>query len=135
MRRKKEPLDLVDVKDQEAKAKVALVLEVLSGEKSIAQACRDKGIAPILYYKLEERLVRAMVVSASMPPSRGRRKDPLTEARTLVSETEELRLEHRRMQSLVRVSKKLFRSGRKPRGKRGPGRPPKAASPETPAAT
>src|SRR5471030_1695841 len=116
MKRKKGPLDSLDVEDKDAKAKVSLVLTVLSGEKSIAEACRETGLKPILYYKLEERMVRAMVATAAMLALRGRRKDPLREATSLAEETEQLRQEHRRLQSLMRISKKLLRGrGRKPR--------------------
>ena len=127
MRRKKQPLDGMDEEDQAAKAKVSVVLEVLAGETTIAEACRQAGVKPIHYYKLEERMVRAMVATAKLKPGRGRRKDPLAEATNLASETEALRQEHRRMQSLLRISKKLLRSGtRKPR-KTPLGRPPKVA--------
>lgn len=123
MRRKKGPLGSLDVEDQEAKSKVSLVLDVLAGEKSISEACRQTGIKPMQYYKLEERMVRAMFAAATVKPGRGRRKDPLAEASALATQTEDLRQEHRRLKSLVRVTKKLFRTGRRKARKTGPGRP------------
>ena len=135
MRRKKGPLDMVEVEDQDAKGKVSLVLTVLAGEKSIAEACRETGLTPITYYKLEERMVRAMVATAKMPALRGRRKDPLTEATSLAEETTQLRQEHRRLQSLMRISKKLLRTGARKRRKNGPGRPKQTIPAETPAQT
>ena len=138
MKRRKGPLEGMEVEDQQAKGKVSLVLTVLAGEKSIAEACRETGLKPLTYYKLEERMVGAMLAVAKMPAVRGKRKDPLAEATTLAQETADLRQEHRRLQSLMRISKKLFRTGgRKPR-KNGPGRPkqaiPGGAPPETPEA-
>ena len=131
MKRKKGPLDSLNVEDKDAKAKVSLVLTVLSGEKSIAEACRETGFKPILYYKLEERMVRAMVATAAMPALRGRRKDPLVEATSLAEETEQLRQEHRRLQSLMRISKKLLRKGARRGRKPGPGRPKGSTAPLT----
>lgn len=116
MRRKVNPLSKLPVTEEEAKAKVSLVLQVLSGEKSISEACRDTGLKPLSYYKLEERLLRGMLLAASMPrAARGRSKDPAKEANEIAAQTEELREEHRRMQSLVRITRRLFRS-RDPKG-------------------
>jgi transposase-like protein len=131
MKRKKGPMDNLDVEDKDAKAKVSLVLTVLSGEKSIAEACRETGFKPILYYKLEERMVRAMVATAAMPALRGRRKDPLVEATSLAQETEQLRQEHRRLASLMRISSKLFRVKRRKYRKNGLGRPKGSTLPQT----
>lgn len=125
MRLRKPPLEKIEVADPEAKAKVSLVLQVLSGEKSVSGACRETGLKPMGYYRLEDRLILGMLQAAKMPPVRGRRfRDPAAEANSLATETELLRQEHRQMQALVRVTKKLFRErGRKRRG--GPGRPRK----------
>lgn len=127
MPRKKDPLENLPAEDKEARGKVAMVLSILAGEKSIAEACRETGLKPLTYYKLEERMLRSMVATAKMPARRGRQKDPLAESTALVSETEELRREHRRLQSLMRVTRKLA-SG----VKRGPGRPRKAATASPP---
>jgi transposase-like protein len=123
VKRRKQPLDRMEEKDQEAKGKVSLVLEVLSGEKSIAQACKETGLKPLQYYKIEDRMVQAMLGAAKMPAVRGKRRDPLAEATTLAQQTEELRQEHRRVKSLVRITKKLFRRGTRKVRKNGPGKP------------
>jgi len=121
MRRRINPLSRLPVTDEEAKAKVSLVLQVLSGEKSISEACRDTGMKALSYYKLEERLLRGMFVAASMPGAmRGRSKDPAKEANQIAAQTEELRQEHRRMQSLVRITRRLFRTGGARGGPKGP---------------
>ena len=91
MRRRKGPLEAMEVEDQDAKGKVSLVLTVLAGEKSIAEACRETGLKPLTYYKLEERMVRAMVATAKLPVLRGKMKDPMAEATSLAEETAQLR--------------------------------------------
>lgn len=124
MRRKVNPLSRLPVTEEEAKAKVSLVIQVLSGEKSISEACRDTGLKPLTYYKLEERLLRGMLLAASMPAARrGRRKDPAAEANQIAAETEDLRQEHRRMQSLVRITRRLFRTAGARNGPKGPRKP------------
>lgn len=129
MRTKKAaPLDRLAVTDAAAKAKVAAVLAVLSGEKAISEVCRETGLQPLQYYKLETRLVEAMVATAGMPSSGRRRRSPVAEAATLAEKTEQLRQEHRRMQCLLRVSRKLLRPPK--RARKGPGRPPKASPPQ-----
>ncbi len=130
MKRKRSPLSKLANEDKVAKAKVAAVLEVLSGEKTISKACQESGLKPIAYYKLEERMVQAMLAAASMPPRRGKRRDPAAEASWLAEETETLRQEHRRLSALMRVSNKLFRTRLR---KTKLGRPPKTAPTSSPA--
>lgn len=125
MRQRKSPLEKLDVADPEAKAKVMLVLQVLSGEKTINGACREIGLLPLQYYKLEDKMVRAMVETAMLPKGAPRR-DGAEEIRTLSEETEALRQEQRRMQSLVRITRKVLGlKNRRPR-KTGPGKPKEA---------
>lgn len=125
MKRRKMPLERLDVTDPEAKAKVMLVLQVLSGEKTINGACREVGLLPLQYYKLEDKMVRAMVERACLPAGAPRR-DGAEEIRTLSEETEALRQEQRRMQSLVRITRKVLGlKNRRPR-KTSPGRPKEA---------
>lgn len=124
MKRKRSPLSKLENEDKVAKAKVSAVLEVLAGEKTISKACQESGLKPIAYYKLEERMIQAMLAAAAMPPRRGKRRDPALEASWLAEETETLRQEHRRLSALMRVSNKLFKSRLR---KTKLGRPPKMA--------
>jgi hypothetical protein len=112
-------------------AKVSVVLNVLAGEKSIAQVCKDTGLKPLQYYKLEEKMVQAMMLAAKAPPTRGRARNPLAEATNLAEKTDALRLEHRRLQSLMRMSRKLLKSGTRKRRKYRP-RKPRTADPKEP---
>jgi hypothetical protein len=111
MKRKKHPLEQMEISDAEVKGKVSAVLSVLSGEKRIVEVCRETGITLMQYYRLEGRMIQAMVETAKMPPGRGRRKNPMQEMGTLAEKTEILRQEHRRMQSLMRISQKLVKLG------------------------
>ncbi len=119
--RKRMPLARVqtDADQAAARAKVSLILDVLSGVKAISEACREQGLKPLQYYKLEERMIRAMLQAASMPQRESTRLS--REATRLTGEMDALRREHRRMKSLVRVSRKLFRENLS--RKRGPARP------------
>jgi hypothetical protein len=112
MIRRISPVDRLKVTDEEAKAKMVLVLGVVSGNQTISDACRESGLKAISYYKLEERLMGGMYQAALMPPGRRGRpsKDLASEANQIAAETEELRREYRRMQSLVRITRRIFRT-------------------------
>jgi hypothetical protein len=66
MRRKKLPLEKMQMEDPEAKGKVSLVLQVLSGEKTIAEACKETGLKPLQDYKIEDRMVQGMLQAAKL---------------------------------------------------------------------
>jgi hypothetical protein len=134
MKRKKLPLDRMEVTDAPAKAKVAMVLEVLSGEKPIAQACQETGLKPLQYYKLEEKMVRAMLSAALLPSGAGRGRAPGVGTAAMAEETESLRQEHRRMKSLVRVSRKLLGLGAGKSRKYGPRKAKTSELPQAPPA-
>jgi transposase-like protein len=134
MKRKKMPLDRMEVTDAPAKAKVAMVLEVLSGEKPISKACQETGLKPLQYYKLEEKMVRAMLSAALLPSGSGRGRAPGIGTAAMAEETESLRQEHRRMKSLVRVSRKLLGLGAGKSRKYGPRKAKTSESAQTPPA-
>jgi hypothetical protein len=81
MIRRISPVDRLQVTDEDAKAKMLLVLGVVSGDQTISEACRQAGVQALTYYKLEERLMGGMYQAALMPPARrGRRsKGPAAE--------------------------------------------------------
>lgn len=130
--RKKAPMEQVEIADAQAKAKVSIVLQVLSGEKSIAAVCKETGMNALQYYKLEGKMIAAMANAASLPPMRGKKRDPLEAAAELAQETDQLRQEHRRMQSLLRVSRKLLKTRKRaPRKGKSEERPPAVILPGT----
>jgi hypothetical protein len=59
---------------EEAKRKMALLLEALAGLRTIQSACTELGIAAPQYYALETRMLQAMV-DAMEPRKRGRPVD------------------------------------------------------------
>ena len=131
-RRKKQPMEQVQIADAQAKAKVSIVLQVLSGEKSIAAVCKEAGMNALQYYKLEGKMISAMANAASLPTTRGKKRDPMEAAAELAQQTDQLRQEHRRMQSLLRVSRKLLKTRRRgPRKVKSQERPPQALLPGT----
>lgn len=124
-------MEKLQVENPEVKARVLAVLQALSGEKSVAEICRETGLQMIQYYKLEGQLVKGMVMAAEASLVKGRRRNPLLESKDLEERNRRLRQEVLRSQAMLRLSRKLFKiTGA--RRKYGPrmGRPPKTAAPE-----
>ena len=125
----------VEVDQPEVKARVLAVLQSLSGEKTITEICRETGLKPLQYYKLESQMIGGMILAAESSVAGRRGRSPLLETSNLGERNRRLRQENLRMQAMLRLTRKLFKTG--PRGpKNGPrrGRPPKAltaARPET----
>jgi hypothetical protein len=117
----------MEVEEPQVKARVLAVLQALSGEKSITEICHETGLKPVQYYKLEDQMVKGMVMAAQASLTRGRRRNPLAEARDLEDRNVTLRQENQRMQALLRLTRKLFKTP--PRGRKTAipkrGRPPK----------
>ena len=130
MRKRRNPSEKLQVENPEVKARVLAVLQALSGEKSVSEICRETGLQLIQYYKLEGQLLKGMIMAAEASLVRGRRRNSLLESKDLEERNLRLRQEVLRSQSMLRLSRKLFKiTG--PRRKYGPrmGRPPKAAAP------
>lgn len=130
MRKRRNPAEKLEVENPEVKARVLAVLQALSGEKTVAEICRETGLQMIQYYKLEGQLMKGMVMAAEASLARGRRRNPLLESKDLEERNRRLRQEVLRSQAMLRLSRKLFRitgNRRKPGPRRG--RPPKTAAP------
>jgi hypothetical protein len=82
-----------------------LILEVLSGLRSTAQAGEAMGVSANRYYQLEARGLAGMI-QALEPRPRGKRRGPEDEVRELKTENHRLRREVTRLTSLVRVARK-----------------------------
>lgn len=125
----------VEVDEPEVKARVLAVLQSLSGEKTITEICRETGLKPIQYYKLEGQMINGMILAAQSNLAGRKGRSPLLETSALGRQNSRLREENLRMQAMLRLTRKLFKTG--PRGpKNAPrrGRPPKALAmpkPET----
>lgn len=90
---------------QQARARAALVLEVLAGERTATEAAEELGVTMTSYYKLEDRAVNGMVEALKKVP-RGPRRNFDKEIEKLERECRRLERECRRNQSLLRVSQK-----------------------------
>ena len=125
----------IEVDQPEVKARVLAVLQSLSGEKTITEICEETGLKPIQYYKLEGQMINGMILAAQSNLAGKRGRSPLLETSSLGERNSRLRQENLRMQAMLRLTRKLFKTS--PRGpKNGPrrGRPPKALAapkPET----
>ena len=136
MPRRKNPAEKLEVQNPEVKARVIAVLQALSGEKTISELCQETGLKQIQYYKLEGQLLKGMVMAAEASLAGGRQRNPLLESQDLAERNRRLRQEVLRTQSMLRLTRKLFKTG--PRGPKNGlrrGRPPKAIAAPKPEPT
>jgi len=117
----------VEVDQPEVKARVLAVLQSLSGEKTITEICRETGLKPLQYYKLESQMIGGMILAAQSSVAGKRGRSPLSETADLGERNRRLRQENLRMQAMLRLTRKLFKNGpRRPKNAPRRGRPPKA---------
>ena len=90
---------------RQAARTAAAVLEVLAGQRSVAQAAADLGVSPPRYYQLESRALCGLV-AACEPRRKGRQRGPQHEAAALKKENDRLRQELTRQQTLVRLAQR-----------------------------
>lgn len=87
---------------REARLRAAVILDVLAGLCSPAEAARAVGVSLPRYYTLESRLL-GQLVSACEDQPRGKRAGPEKRIAELEREVERLRRECARKQALVRA--------------------------------
>ena len=94
-------------KDRSATARrlAAVILEVLAGGRTPAQAAAATGLSIPRYYQLEAQALRGLL-AACEPKPKGRQPNPAGEAITLRRENQRLQREVTRQQSLVRASQR-----------------------------
>jgi hypothetical protein len=90
---------------RDAKRLAAVILEVLAGLRTPAQAAQASNFSVPRYYQLELRAM-AVLVTACEPPPKGRRRGPLQEVAALQKDNERLRREVSRQQALVRMAQR-----------------------------
>jgi hypothetical protein len=83
----------------------AVVLEVLAGVRTPAQAAEALGVSPMRYYQLEGRAL-AGLVGACQARGRGRRRGPEQELQALKRQNQRLERELARQRSLVRLAQR-----------------------------
>jgi transposase-like protein len=129
--RRKQIADRMEVEDPQVKARVLAVLQAISGEKAISQICRETGLQLPQYYKLESQILKGMVMAAQASLTGGLKRNALMDTADLEARNRQLRQDNQRMQGLLRLTRKLFRMGRKPQKTRvSRGRPRKTPLPE-----
>lgn len=115
----------------EAKRKASVILEVLGGLRSPADAGTVLGVSLQRYYQLEVRGLQGLVAALDVTPKRGPQSSPQVALRRLAAERDQLQRELRRAQALVRVAQRTIgvappessRPKVKEPGKRRPKRP------------
>lgn len=101
---------------KDAKRLAAVILEVLAGLRTPAQAAEALAVSLPRYYQLEARGLRGLL-EACAPRPRGRQPDPAADVSALRRDNERLQRELTRQQSLVRLAQRTV------------GLPPPAAAP------
>lgn len=92
---------------KDVKRQVALILEVLGGLRTPAEAFEDMGVSLQRYYVLEARAIQGMV-DALEPRSRGRKSSGAAQVEALKREKKELEQELARVQSLLRTTRRVM---------------------------
>jgi hypothetical protein len=92
---------------KEARRLAAVLLDVLAGSRSPAQAAESLGLSLPRYYQLEARGLQGML-AACEPRPRGRQPGTGVEAESLRKENAALRRDLLRQQSLVRLTQRTL---------------------------
>ena len=90
---------------REAKRLAAVLLDVLAGTRTPLQAAEVLGVSLPRYYQLEDRGLAGLTRACEARP-RGRRADAHAEVQALKKETERLKKDLSRYQSLVRLTQR-----------------------------
>jgi hypothetical protein len=89
----------------EARKTAAVVLDVLAGVRTPAEAAQELALSPACYYLLEARAM-AGLLEACRPKETGRDKNPDRELITLRKEKERLQREVQRLMALQRITRR-----------------------------
>jgi hypothetical protein len=90
-----------------ARESAAVILEVLSGLRSVGDASKALGVSPTRFYGIEQRAVEGLV-TACEPRSKGRQKDPGNELAKREKECQRLRQDLLRHQALLRSAQRAL---------------------------
>lgn len=104
-----------------AKARCLMVLEVLSGEKPVTEVIEEAGISRGTYYQFETRALTA-ILKALGPASLEAEKTAPASKRIgeLEEKVKKLEQGRRRTERLLRLTRKVVKSGVTVKGKRTP---------------
>jgi hypothetical protein len=91
----------------EARKTAAVVLEVLAGVRTPAEAAKELALSPACYYLLEARAM-AGLLEACRPKEMGRAKSPDRELAMLRKEKERMQREIQRLIALQRITRRAM---------------------------
>lgn len=97
--------DSSDGPSREARRRAAVILEVLAGMRTTAQAAATLDVSLMRYYQLESDALRGLVVACE-PKPRGRTQSPVSQLAALRRQCERLQRDLARQQALVRLSQR-----------------------------
>jgi hypothetical protein len=97
--------DNSDGPSREARRRAAVILEVLAGMRTTAQAAAALGASLMRYYQLESTALRGLVAGCE-PRPRGRTQSNEAELAALRKQCERLQRDLARQQALVRLSQR-----------------------------
>lgn len=88
--------------------KLEIVLQGLSGDKSVRQICQEHQITPPLYYQLRQQALQGMLESLK-PKKRGRKsRQPDPEKKALIQENQRLLKEKMQVQHLLNIARRTL---------------------------
>jgi hypothetical protein len=111
--------------DQMAQRRCLLVLSVLSGERAVTDVIEDAQISRGMYYQLEERALRAMVVALTPGATEPGASEPAKRIAELEQRVAQLERDKRRSERLLLLTRKVMKGP----VKMAAGRPRKSSRP------
>jgi len=93
--------------DSQARRVAAVILDVLSGARSVKQAAEALEVSDARYYALEARAIDGLVTGCA-PRTKGPRRSPEREIAKLRTEIERLKRECERRQALLRTAQRAM---------------------------
>jgi len=116
--------------DEIAQRRCLMVLSVLSGERSLAEACREVEMAPAMYYQLETKALRAMLTA--LTPGSGSVERPTPLLQQLEEKVSMLERDKRRLERLLALTRQTIKPGPMSTGRTGRIRLPSSSDGSTP---
>jgi hypothetical protein len=97
--------------DEMAKRRCLLVLSVLSGERAVTEVIDEAQISRPMYYQLEERALRAMLLALTPGASEPGASEPAKRVVELEQRVAELEKDKRRSERLLLLTRKVMKGG------------------------
>jgi hypothetical protein len=114
--------------DEMAKRRCLLVLSVLSGERPVSDVIEEAQISRGMYYQLEERALRAMLLSLTPGASEPGATEPSKRIAELEQRVAQLESDKRRGERLLLLTRKVLKGPMKMAMGRPRKNPPAASS-------